>query len=104
MVAGGELGLRFGQIERGAVGFGIGRHQVDEEGYELKAAEDVPRKQAVGRLAFHDGAQVERSGAQHHAYQRKPQGKLVADHLGAGAQGPSSEYLLLDDQPARAIP
>ena len=60
MIAGGELGFGFWQIEGGSVGFGIGRRQVDEEGYELKAAKDVPGEQAVGGLTVYDGAQVQR--------------------------------------------
>jgi hypothetical protein len=50
VIAGSEFGLGFGQIERGAVGFGIRGHQVDEESYELKAAEDVPGEETVGGL------------------------------------------------------
>src|SRR3984885_912139 len=69
VVAGRELGFRLRKVERGAVGFRIGRHQVDEKCYELETAKDVPRNHAVGRLALHNGAQVERSGPQHHAHE-----------------------------------
>ena len=42
MVAGDELGLGFGEVEGRAVGLGVGGHEVDEEGDDLEAAEDVP--------------------------------------------------------------
>ncbi len=42
VVAGCQLGLSLGQIERGAVGLGIGRDEVNEEADELKAPKDVP--------------------------------------------------------------
>jgi hypothetical protein len=42
VIAAGEFGFRFGKIERGAVGLGVGRGEVDEEGDELAAAEEIP--------------------------------------------------------------
>ena len=58
VVAGDEFGFGLGQVEGRAVGLGVGGHEVDEEGDELEAAEDVPREQAVGGLAVDDVAQV----------------------------------------------
>ena len=54
VIAGGELALSFRQIEGRAVGFGIGRHQVDEEGDKLESAEDIPGQHAVLRLLLDD--------------------------------------------------
>ncbi len=54
----------------------------------------------MGGLAVHDGAQVQRAGAQHYAHQRRPEGKLVADDLGAGAQG-SEQRIFVIGRPAR---
>jgi hypothetical protein len=59
VVAGDELGLGLGEVEGGAVGLGVGGHEVDEEGDDLEATEDVPGERAVGGLAVDDGAQIE---------------------------------------------
>ena len=64
MVAGDELRLGLGEIEGGAVGLGVGAHQVDQEGDDLEAAEDVPGERAVCGLRVDDVAQVERAGAE----------------------------------------
>ena len=50
VVAGDQLGFGLGQVEGRAVGLGVGGHEVDEEGDELEAAEDVPGEHAVGGL------------------------------------------------------
>ncbi len=104
VVAGGELALGFGKIEGGAVGFGVGGHEVDEEGDELESAEEVPREQAVRGLDVDDVAKAERSGAHDDADEGKAEGELVADDLGEARRAPSSEYLLFDDQPESAMP
>ena len=44
VISGDKLGFGFGQVEGRAVGLGVGGHEVDEEGYELVAAEEVPRE------------------------------------------------------------
>ena len=49
VVAGDELGFGLGEVEGRAVGLGVGGHQVDEEGDELEAAEDVPARARRGR-------------------------------------------------------
>ena len=56
MVAGDELGFGLGEVEGSAVGLGVGGHDVDEEGDELEAAEEVPGEQAVGALTVDDVA------------------------------------------------
>ena len=49
VVAGDELGFGLGKVEGRAVGLGVGGHEVDEEGDELEAAEDVPARACRGR-------------------------------------------------------
>ena len=49
VVAGDELGFGLGQVEGRAVGLGVGGHEVDEEGDELEAAEEVPARACRGR-------------------------------------------------------
>src|SRR6185437_47542 len=95
MVAGDEFGLGLGEIKRRAVGLGIGGHEVDEEGDELEAAEEVPRDEAVGGLDVNDGTQVERAGAEDDADQREAEGKLVTDELGGGAQRAEQRILIV---------
>ena len=95
VIAGDKLGLGLGQIEGGAVGFGVGGHQVDEEGDDLQAAEDVPADEAVRRLRGNDGAQINGPGAQHDAHQRQAEGELIADQLGGGAQRAEERVLVV---------
>src|SRR5271154_2740929 len=67
VVAGDEFGFGFGQVEGGAVGLGVGGHDVDEEGDELEATEEVPREHAMCALAVDDVAKAEGLGAEDNA-------------------------------------
>ena len=94
VVAGDELGLGFGEVEGRAVGFGIGGHQVDEEGDDLEAAEDVPGAQPWAdwsRRCRGGGA----TGAHDDADQREAEGELVADDLGGGAERAEERVLVV---------
>ena len=95
VVSGDEFGFGFGQVEGGAVGLGVGGHEVDEEGDELEAAEDVPAPRTVGRLAVDDVAKAERSCAENDADERKAQGELVADHLRGSAEAAEESELIV---------
>ena len=74
VIAGDELGFGLGEIEGGAVGLGVGGHEVDEEGDELEAAEEVPGAGAMGGLGGDDVAQGEGLGAEHDANEREAEG------------------------------
>src|SRR5947209_19479565 len=68
MVSGHQLGFRFRQIERYAVGFCISGHQVNEKGNEL--GEDVPlgyMPEPCSALRIYDGAQTECPSQNQHA-------------------------------------
>ena len=95
MVAGDELGLGFGQIERSAVGLGVGGEQIDDEGDGLEATEDIPGEHAVGGLGADDIAQAKRAGAKDDADQRKAEGEFVGDHLRGGAQAAEQGELVI---------
>ena len=99
VIAAGELGFGFGKIEGSAVGFRVGRGQVDEEGDELAAAEKVPREQAVRGLGFYDFSEIEGAGAQDDANEGEAEGELVADHLRGRAEG-AEERVFVVRRPA----
>ena len=106
VIAGDELAFGLGQIEGRAVGLGVGGHEVDEEGDELEAAEDVPAERCRGRTGCSTmSRRLSDCGAQHDADQRKAERELVADHLRRwrGASR-AARYLLFDDQPESAMP
>ena len=81
MIAAGEFALRFRQVERGAVGFGVGGNEVDEERNELQPAEDVLGDDALCGLLLDDLAEIERTRAENDADQRKAKCQFVADQL-----------------------
>ena len=99
VVSGGEFGFGFGKVEGRTVGLGVGGHEVDEEGDELEAAEDVPGERAVGGLDVDDVAQAEGAGAKDDADEREAEGELVADDLGGGTER-SQERVLIVRRPA----
>ena len=95
MITGGQLGFSFWKIERRAVRFRVCGAKVDEESYDLKAAEDIPGKDAVRGLYIDDRPQAQRPGTQNYANQRKPQSKFITDHLRAGTQRAEQRILVI---------
>ncbi len=95
VIAGDELGLGFREVERRAVGLGVGGHEVDEEGDELEAAEDIPAPHAVGGLAVDDVAKAKGLCAKYDADKRKAECELVADHLRGGAKAAKESELVV---------
>ncbi len=99
VVAAGEFGLRFWKIEGRAVGFGVRSHEIDEEGKDLPAAEDVPTEDAVGSLNIDDIGEGERLRTKYNADKREAEGEFVADHLCRGAKS-SEQGVLVIRRPA----
>src|SRR5580700_337513 len=59
VVTGDEFGFGFRQVEWRAIGLCVCSHEVNEEGNELKATEEVPAPDAMRALAVDDIAQAE---------------------------------------------
>src|SRR5579864_3061518 len=85
VVAGYEFRLRFRQIKWNTVGFRVGRHDVNEEGNKLEAAEEVPVEDRP-RLRIYNLPQAQRSGKEQDSDQRQSQRNLVTNKLRAGSK------------------
>ena len=81
MVAGDQLRLGLGHVERQPVGLGEARDEKDEEGQE--EGQYVPEPEL---LVPHDGRQAHAAGQEQNRDQAQPHGHLVGDHLGAGSE------------------
>src|ERR1700682_2232019 len=98
-----QFGLRLRQIERDAVGFRIGRHQINKEGDELAPVKNVPARNNPPKrsaLRIHDVSQAEAAGQYEHAHQRESQRNFVTDHLRARPQ-PAQQRILAVGRPTR---
>ena len=97
-VAGGELALALGHVERDALGLGDGRREEQEERQRLD--EDAPQVQALGRTAWLtlpvDHVLEQQRVVDHEAAdQRQAERDLVADHLARGAHAAEQRVLVV---------
>ena len=88
-VAGDQLGLGLGQVERAAVQLGDGGDVEDEEGERRVEADPL----VVG-LEGDDDVDAQRADDHGHDEQAEDHGDLVADHLGGGAQRADQRVLV----------
>ena len=87
MISADEFLFGLGEIEGGAIGFGM---DADQEHCECQGlGEDVPGGDEVAPtvgLALDDGVKVERAVHQDDAEDGQAEGDFIGDHVGGGAQ------------------